>query len=360
MDNFDKFTVKVLRILFDCLNVDNSSKPLPKNPDGSLDYKSCISLGLEQIGRNLPRDYGQQQRTIGKCNEKSSKLRAEANKLFTSTDDPKILGKALELYTRSIAYALPNSQELALSFANRSAVLLALNYPEESILNIERALQLNNYPEKSKPKLLIRQAECYSKLATKSYTEAKCWLSKVVESRDKSAKLMIEQLKDYPSTLENGRFYDEECLVPELESPSSKYPCASDAIDVAYSDFFGRHIIATRDIDVGELLIVEKPYLRFLDKDKLYTNCSHCLAFAWTVVPCKECVNVIFCSEECKSKAWDKYHGLECPIFGLLMPHASQQHAGRCARLLFQMHHEAGGLEKFKDRVKDFNKLTSK
>lgn len=41
---------------------------------------------------------------------------------------------------------------------------------------------------------------------------------------------------------------------PTLEEPNAKYPAFSSAVALEYDDMYGRHMVATRDIDTGELL----------------------------------------------------------------------------------------------------------
>lgn len=71
--------------------------------------------------------------------------------------------KALLLYTRSVAMAVPESEELALAFANRSAVLLRLEKYNLCLLDINRALN-GNYSKRLITKLLSRKTICIKKI----------------------------------------------------------------------------------------------------------------------------------------------------------------------------------------------------
>lgn len=327
--------------------------PLSRKPNGHFDYEKLISPTLKCLGSKFGKVIDETEMKV-KNNEEAANLRKDATKLYNPDIDVASLKRVLELYTKSIAYALPASVEEALSYEGRSVVLFDLKYYEECLIDIGHAAE-SNYPETLKPQLCIRRAECYSKLATKSYTEAKFWFSKVADLNTLRSNMMREILQDYSTTVEGAERIDEECLVPELNHPSTKYPCASDAVDVEYSKSYGRHIVATRDIDVGELLVVEKPYFKFPARSNLYSHCYHCLRFALNSIPCDQCVNIVYCSIECKKSAWDVYHEFECEILDLLLEHGLLLTGPSCLRLLLQMCHEAGGLKELKQRFKQFN-----
>lgn len=161
-------------------------------------------------------------------------------------------------------------------------------------------------------------------------------------------------LKDYPTVTEDEKIVDEEEIIPEIKCPSAKYPCASDAVDVKYSELFGRHVIATRRIEPGEIIAVEKPYSKFVTEEKLYLHCTCCMRFVWAGIACDHCVNVVFCSEKCKAAAWEKYHRFECTPLDLILQYKCAGE-GKGARIIFQMVSEAGGWEKLKERI---NKLS--
>lgn len=328
-----------------------------KSPEAAFDCEAFIHSTLKHLSENLEKRIYTKKVKRGKDNSKSSTFREAGNKIFLSNDNHKSLEKALELYTKSIAYAIPSSKELALSFANRSAVLMKFNRLKECLEDIERALQLN-YPDKLKPKLYYRKAECHSKLAAEVYTECKFWTSKL-PLNDHTRKSMEDKLKDQPSIGENKRIIDEECHLPEVQTPSDKYPYVCEAVEVQCSEWFGRHVVATRDIDIGQVLVVERPYSKFLSFENLYTHCSFCLKSLWTGVACDHCVNAAYCSETCKIKAWTKYHRLECSLLDLLLQYDCTRSEAFSARLLLQASIEAGGLQELKKRINNLKHYTS-
>jgi hypothetical protein len=64
-----------------------------------------------------------------------------------------------------------------------------------------------------------------------------------------------------------------ENLVPELPNPHPKFPSFSDAVRVVYGGpDVGRFCVAGRQIEPGELIAVETPYVWLLDKVPIFSN----------------------------------------------------------------------------------------
>lgn len=89
----------------------------------------------------------------------SLKFRNEGNVAYSQKND----SLAIVLYTKSISVALPDSEELAIAFANRSAVLFRREDYVPCFMDIKRALS-GKYPESMKPKLAIRKKRCIQKI----------------------------------------------------------------------------------------------------------------------------------------------------------------------------------------------------
>ncbi|KAK0083476.1 hypothetical protein PV325_008731 [Microctonus aethiopoides] len=112
--------------------------------------------------------------------------------------------------------------------------------------------------------------------------------------------------------------------LPKINGTSNKkLICCSDAVTFAHKIVRGRHLIATRNIKVGSVLIVDKPFAFSTDNQALLTNCLHCHISLESheniKIPCLNCQSVCFCSENCCKEAWDNYHKYECSIFGNFM-----------------------------------------
>lgn len=81
------------------------------------DYEKLMPKMLESLSKGLKKVHYDRKVKQCKDNEKSLSLREQGNKAFlASQNDPVGLGKALELYTKSIAHAVPHSEEISFRF----------------------------------------------------------------------------------------------------------------------------------------------------------------------------------------------------------------------------------------------------
>lgn len=92
-----------------------------------------------------------------------------------------------------------------------------------------------------------------------------------------------------------------DCLPPwlYLKTPHKNYPAASEAITIKYDNNVGRHVVANRDVEVGEVLFVEDPIVTYYITSDLdlvtYPACHHCFVTVKTWVPCPTCSTASFC-----------------------------------------------------------------
>ncbi|CAG9857062.1 unnamed protein product [Phyllotreta striolata] len=189
------------------------------------------------------------------------------------------LKDAIDSYTQSLAHA-ETPQNYSKALANRSAALFELQLYPECLTDIDRALE-NGYPDDLKPKLLRR--------------------------KDNALKLL--ESKTYPP------YYLPVPVIPE-PFKSKSIECASDSIEIATSPSQGRHIIATRDIQIGEVLAVEEPYSSLLSSE-YYIHCHECLKLCYNLLPCSKCTEVFYCDDACRTEALE-YHQYECSILKTL------------------------------------------
>ena len=80
----------------------------------------------------------------------------------------------------------------------------------------------------------------------------------------------------------------------------------------------GRYVVATRDINAGEVIIKDPSAAAVLNLPYLKSNCSNCLRAVIAGVPCPRCSQVIFCSTQCLDSAW--FHDTECGYVNLYPP----------------------------------------
>lgn len=94
------------------------------------------------------------------------------------------------------------------------------------------------------------------------------------------AKMMLEILKK--GLVLAGNVKDPEPLKKKPPKPklpgknNPKYPSASEAIFIDQDEKNGRFATATRDIEAGEVLLVEKPHSGVLLAEYSRTHCQNC------------------------------------------------------------------------------------
>ncbi|KAF7279156.1 hypothetical protein GWI33_007567 [Rhynchophorus ferrugineus] len=210
---------------------------------------------------------------VSKCNETAMRLREEGAKMLRQ----KKFLKALLSFTESIANAEDGSEMLGLAYGGRSQVLFERGYYRECLEDIERALH-NNYPQEMAGKLLERQSQAEHN----------------VQSQNKP------------------KYYED---IPKITKPNPKIACASDAVEIASDSNQGRHIVATRSIEAGEVIAVERPYVVAVGPgpSQKYLHCHECLELCYNLFPCPKCRTALYCSSECQQKA-SKYHYNECDL----------------------------------------------
>lgn len=130
---------------------------------------------------------------IFKDSVESRKLRSQGNIVFLKRTHHKDGNheEAWRLYSKSIAMAPSNSEELGLAYGNRSAMLVHFKKYKESILDIERALKLTKSAA-LKVKLYSRKAECLTAMGLsenrKAWEKAKFYLGQIKDGdKDKGA-----------------------------------------------------------------------------------------------------------------------------------------------------------------------------
>lgn len=308
-NNFANLESNMKRVSYLC------SLPIIKNYNLADDLLKC------QTGGEFP---------VKKHMEKARQLKDEANKAVQKGD----WAKAMQLYSQSMTF-IPEkeTEELSIILANRSAALNHLVQYEDTLADIKRCLDLG-YPRHLRYKVLERKARCL--LVLKRNQEAITAFQDTISALDDASKLDKEKkqkmLTDSKLMLEilhkglvlAGNPKDPEPLkraapTPKLPGkPNPQYPAASDAINIDYDDVRGRYATATKDIQPGEVLLVERPHSGVLLAEFSRTHCQNCFLKCPIPLPCPKCPNVVFCSDKCLDYAQKSYHSYECHILPVI------------------------------------------
>ncbi|XP_024420661.2 SET and MYND domain-containing protein 4 [Desmodus rotundus] len=269
----------------------------------------------------------------------------EGNKKFQEKD---YMG-ATVLYSKGVSHSAPNTEDISLCYANRSAALFHLGQYEACLKDIVRA-QMHGYPERLQPKVMLRRAECLvnlgrlqeasqiisdleSNFAAKSTPAASQF--QILQRTLYRLKMMVQEKENltetFPAALTNA--FEDMNLREENEQISS----ASSSVSLCTDPLKGRYLIATKDILPGELLVKEDAFVSVLNPGELPPlrsgleskwdtrvaigdlYCHRCLKHTLATVPCDGCSYAKYCSQECMQQAWDLYHSIECSLGGLLL-----------------------------------------
>ncbi|KAJ8936969.1 hypothetical protein NQ318_015632 [Aromia moschata] len=139
--------------------------------------------------------------------------------------------------------------------------------------DIDRALQ-NNYPEHLKDKL--------------------------VQRRNQAERLIANQ--------KNVHYYSP---APTIQNRNPRIDAASDSVEIRRNSKFGRLIVATKDIKVGDVIVSENSFAHIIHPESRYLHCHECLDICFNLIPCERC-NALYCSESCLERAFNDCHKYEC------------------------------------------------
>ncbi|XP_076375521.1 protein-lysine N-methyltransferase SMYD4 isoform X1 [Megalopta genalis] len=279
-----------------------------------------------------------------KNEEDSISYREEGNQHFVMGDDT----EAIKYYTMSLAYA--NTKELmSHAHANRSAALYRKQLFKECLIDIDTALDFG-YPEEKRKKLKERGVKAMDEIRKKlkiakddpidpEKLMSMCLSEKIVdepvtvkfkngkaENQDKSINGHINGNEEDPvngstvppSKEKEPRYLADEGPLKFTNGPSKEAPAVSDGVKISYNERYGRHLEATKEFKPGDVVSFEDPYAHIIYTQKYYTHCHHCLSRSYNLISCPNCPMSVYCSEKCRSIAWDMAHEFECPILSVL------------------------------------------
>jgi tetratricopeptide (TPR) repeat protein len=204
----------------------------------------------------------------------------------------------------------PVEKDVAILFANRSAVLYHLAQYDASLREIERAIA-SGYPRDIMYKLKERKARCL--LAKKSLKEALNAFREDIQALD-DAKIPVENklklerdAQIMVKMLEKSLAIEEKTTAKEQVSAAAaaakkSQPAkesgerfVSDSLGFDYSAEEGRFATAAKDIKLGAYLVQEKPHASCLLQLYSQTHCQFCLKRTNIPIACSNCADVVSC-----------------------------------------------------------------
>lgn len=199
---------------------------------------------------------------------KAEAHRMEGKKLFTQ-------GKyfdAMKEFNIALRFAQNFSDEVGLAYANRSSCFFFLNMFDECLVDIELAKD-SRYP---------------------------VYLTEKLNERIRICNLVMLNNQRIPKRLRE----------PLLSFKEHKeFPGAAECLEIRKNDKYGQHIVTTRDLEIGQTILVEEPYsITTFSESKGRDRCMHCFKECRNFIPCTSCVNGLFCDEKCMNKSSHKYN----------------------------------------------------
>ncbi|KAF5285531.1 hypothetical protein FQA39_LY16596 [Lamprigera yunnana] len=298
-----------------------------------------------------------------KDDSKAKILRFQGNELYAK----KKFKESFRCYTKGLCLATIGGNETGVIMANRSALLFMINDFKSCLTDIEFSLKCN-CPDDVQMKLHCRRVKCLAKMnlkIEKAKSEALNFISKS-HLKDKDAKraeiasivvhecaeikwshkllpklqggynpnflhasslLTFKKLPKFFYVTDNPLHYkhmDIEWLSDAdntiLFSTKISIMITKSKVDITiFDNKRGRHVVAKEDIEVGNVLFVERPFIFanvFNEQiDFCFTKCYHCLKTIYSSVPCEYCTKTIYCNIGCRKSCWKEYHKWEC--FGM-------------------------------------------
>ncbi|KZC10665.1 SET and MYND domain-containing protein 4 [Dufourea novaeangliae] len=269
-----------------------------------------------------------------KSSEKARQLKDIGNKYFGRGE----FRKALELYSNAVLMA--PREELGVILANRSATLYYLELHKYALIDAEEAIRVG-YPKELFYKIQERRAKCL--LGLKKHAEAMAAFRNALKALD-DTKLCVEKKQKFESNIrimlavmERGnqiaqkttklpqkksleKSVEPKKLTLKIEDCNPLYPACSKAVEIRDDGGdIGRHAVATKNIEPGEILVIEKPHCALLLAEYRLTHCHFCLARIFAPLPaaCNICCCVAYCSLRCRD-ADAKVHQNECVLLPTL------------------------------------------
>ena len=188
---------------------------------------------------------------------------------------------------------------MAYAHANRSAALYRKEFYKECLSDIDAALSLG-YPEDKKEKLIKRGQKALEKIQSEN---CKICFKKTEKfdpfennSNDKinSKFPLIQNIQDSekpkedaassktrkevsspdskssssPGTSEKPRYIKDEGELSLTYGPNEEAPAVSAGVSICFSEKYGRHLIARKNFEPGDIISIEDPFACIIYQDK--------------------------------------------------------------------------------------------
>lgn len=181
--------------------------------------------------------------------------------------------EAIELLNEALCFAKNDSEDLGYAYVKRSLCFFNLKMYDKCLTDIKLA-KSNNCP-------LV-------------------WEANIIKLQDSCKKM----LKVSTDTQYDSHFESKLSL-----KVNEQCPCIANVIQIEGKEKLGQCITATRDIDVGQTIMVEEGFV--WSSNENYRRCCVCMKTTTNLVPCKNCTDSLMCHGICEK---DQLHEIECDM----------------------------------------------
>ncbi|XP_066995495.2 SET and MYND domain-containing protein 4 isoform X2 [Anabrus simplex] len=205
--------------------------------------------------------------------------------------------QAITRFTQAVKLSLPSSAVLTQSFLARSRALYAGGSYQEAAEDARRCVSDHLTPLDVLGAIQL-EARCQLQLGLK--TQAEATLQRALQllrssalSNEQKACVAKELAQDMKNT-KQLRTKEPKCTgtdtIPQLDyGQNPTIPAASAALKLCWTEEKGRQLVANRDIKMGSVLIVERPYAWSLSTEAMAEHCLHCCRLNKAPLPCRQC-----------------------------------------------------------------------
>ncbi|XP_060819638.1 SET and MYND domain-containing protein 4-like [Bombus pascuorum] len=191
---------------------------------------------------------------------------------------------AINFYTRGLQEVVPYCDVSAILYSNRAKALGCLKMYEESLIDIDRAIEISPNTE-----------------LTKNFKDIKMEIEKGASCPNRE-KFFYE----WKTNIEN---------IPSLSHDENKdISGMSDAVRLVHCTKYGVNFEAAKPIGTGDVILIEKPQVMSIHQPDVAVRnlCHYCLKWYRALLPCEQCNSALYCSKECRAKAYEEYHRIQC------------------------------------------------
>lgn len=200
-----------------------------------------------------------------KNSQRSTELRNVGNECYLAGN----AFDAIRYYNQSLCFAEIGTENIPLAYVHRSAGFFRLKMHEKAFRDIQLAKKAN-LPDRMRSKVERLEKDC----------------QKVMDGIEKRANYLLK-------------------LSYEADN---NYTCMANVLEIERNDRFGRHVVAKCDIPVGKTVLLEECFIAC--KESGHDMCYSCYRQMDNFIPCPNCADVLFCSEECLER--NSIHKWEC------------------------------------------------